>query len=536
MRIEDWFLTEGERGNPHTRIDARHPGGHAWSSGNRADPLVHGATYYGDLHARIQAMGPGDLVFFVDWRGDPDERLTGEPGSEVSAVLEDAARRGVDVRGLVWRSHWDRLGYSSTEADHLGEEIEEAGGECLRDMRVLSGGSHHQKFVVLRHGDDPTRDVAYVGGIDLCHSRRDDERHLGDPQPVSMSSAFGDTPAWHDVQVALRGPVVHDVETAFRERWEDSNPLTRHPVQRLQSFLSREDQTPDPLPRQAPPPPPVPSGDGGTHHVQILRTYPRLRHGYDFAPQGEYSVARGYAKALTRARRIIYVEDQYLWSAPIAQTFVDALRREPDLRIVCVLPRLPTQTGPIATPPSLVGRREAMAAMRAAGGDRVAFYGLENEAGLPIYVHAKVCVVDDRWASIGSDNFNRRSWTHDTELTAVVWDDEPVPGPASDGHPPARYARDLRLRLSREHLGVPEGEDRPDLEDPHVMAGAMAACALDLDEWHDGGRLGPRPPGRLRTLSVPTVAAWQRPWATLLYRHVFDPDGRPRGRRGSTEF
>ena len=54
--------------------------------------------------------------------------------------------------------------------------------------------------------------------------------------------------------------------------------------------------------------------------------------------------------------------------------------------------------------------------MRVAPG-RVAAYGMENHAGTPVYVHAKVCVIDDTWASTGSDNFNRRSWTHDSELT-----------------------------------------------------------------------------------------------------------------------
>ena len=51
-------------------------------------------------------------------------------------------------------------------------------------MRVRTGGSHHQKLVVIRHRDQPERDIAYVGGIDLCHSRRDDAEHLGDPQAL----------------------------------------------------------------------------------------------------------------------------------------------------------------------------------------------------------------------------------------------------------------------------------------------------------------------------------------------------------------
>ena len=86
----DWLLTKGERGNGTTRIDARHPGRAAWSEGNLVRPLIHGATYFAELHERLQATRAGDLVFFTDWQGDADERLTGEPGSEVAEVLAGA--------------------------------------------------------------------------------------------------------------------------------------------------------------------------------------------------------------------------------------------------------------------------------------------------------------------------------------------------------------------------------------------------------------------------------------------------------------
>ena len=154
--------------------------------------------------------------------------------------------RGVDVRGLLWRSHWRKFGFHSERAFELGKTLEAHGGECLRDMRVRTGGAHHQKFVVLRHRDDPTRDVAYAGGIDLCHSRRDDHGHGGDPQPLAIAPEYGPNPAWHDVQVAVRGPAVHDVETTFRERWEDDAPLTSNPGRRFTSWLQAEDQDPDP--------------------------------------------------------------------------------------------------------------------------------------------------------------------------------------------------------------------------------------------------------------------------------------------------
>ena len=125
----------------------------------------------------------------------------------------------------MWRSHLDKFAYSEEENQHLGDAIEQAGGEVLLDQRVRFGGSHHQKLVVIRHPDAPERDVAFAGGIDLCHSRRDDGSHRGDPQAVQMSEHYGDHPPWHDVQLRLQGPVVGALDTTFRERWNDPAPL-----------------------------------------------------------------------------------------------------------------------------------------------------------------------------------------------------------------------------------------------------------------------------------------------------------------------
>jgi hypothetical protein len=53
---------------------------------------VHGRDYFAELHERIGAMGAGDRICFVDWRGDPDQLLTDDPASTVSATLVTAAR------------------------------------------------------------------------------------------------------------------------------------------------------------------------------------------------------------------------------------------------------------------------------------------------------------------------------------------------------------------------------------------------------------------------------------------------------------
>src|ERR1700759_4635577 len=111
VKPEDWMLTKTERANPDTRLDDRHLGDQAWSTGNLVQPLIHGASYFPVLHEAVEATRAGDLVFFTDWQGDADERLTGEPGSEVVEVFCRADERGVDVRGLVWRSHLDFPGF-----------------------------------------------------------------------------------------------------------------------------------------------------------------------------------------------------------------------------------------------------------------------------------------------------------------------------------------------------------------------------------------------------------------------------------------
>ncbi|MDQ2749285.1 MAG: phospholipase D family protein [Actinomycetota bacterium] len=532
MTIDRWLLAVDERGNRHTEIDRRHPGT-AWTVGNEVRPLVHGAVYFAELLRCVQAMRSGDLLMFTDWRGDPDERLAGL-GTEVSRVFCQAASRGVDVRGLVWRSHLDRLAFSEQENRHLGDEIEAAGGEVLRDMRVRPGGSHHQKFVVLRHPGRPELDVAFAGGIDLCHSRRDDGAHRGDLQSQSIAAVYGDRPPWHDAQLAIRGPAVGDIEASFRERWNDPTPLTRNPYYRLVDLVRHEDEHGTPLPDQLPDP-----VARGTQRVQVLRTYAARRPGYPFAPDGERSVARAYRKVVRLAHSLIYVEDQYFWGAGIARCFADALAANPQLRLIAVIPRFPDQDGRISLPPNLVGRQAALAAVRAAGGDRVAVYGIENHTGTPVYVHAKVCVVDDIWASVGSDNVNRRSWTHDSELSCAVLDE------ALDGREPrsidrfgdgARgFARDLRLELAREHLDRADGDDT-DLLDPVAVFDAFARTAEQLEQWHAGGERGPRPPGRLLPYRQDPIPLRTLAWAAPLYRTFYDPDGRPTRLRRRDEF
>ena len=535
MKLEDWFLTPDERGNPDTRLDSRRGDGRAWTEGNLAEPLIHGATYFARLVEAVQKLASDDWIHFTDWRGDPDEQMD-STGVTLSEMFCDALRRGVHLRGLVWRSHPDQTHFSEQENMHLAEVVNEAGGEVLLDERVRRFGSHHQKLVLLRRPSDESKDIAFVGGIDLCHGRNDDERHLGDPQTYPLDKRYGDRPPWHDAQMQVQGPVIGDLAVTFRERWEDPTPLDhKNPVRVRMARAAKE-------PRKAGPLPPMPDDPPacGPHAIQIMRTYPVRRPAYPFARKGERSVARAYMKALKRARKLVYIEDQYMWSREIAGTLAEALEANKDLRLIVVVPRFPDQDGRLSGPLNRVGQQAAMDLVQDAGGDRVGIYDLENENSTPIYVHAKVCVVDDVWAVIGSDNMNRRSWTHDSELSCAVIDEtqderEPLdPGGLGDGA--RKFARDLRLMLWHEHLG--EGVADDDIIDLAQGFDVWRERANELQRWHERRRRkkGPRPPGQIRPHVPGRVRWWAKWWSYPIYKLAVDPDGRPLSLRRKGDF
>ena len=206
-------------------------------------------------------------------------------------------------------------------------------------------------------------DVAFVGGIDLCHGRRDDAAHAGDPQAPPLDERYGETPPWHDAMAEIRGPAVAHVLDTFTERWDDPTPLDhRNPYRAVMHRLIRMPRHPEHLPERWDPPP-----EAGPHQVQILRTYPAKRPAYPFAPEGERSIANAYARAFARARRLIYIEDQYFWSDLVAETLAEALRREPELNVVAVVPRYPEEDSRIGGPPMFYGQRVGLGAAARGG-------------------------------------------------------------------------------------------------------------------------------------------------------------------------
>ncbi len=173
----------------------------------------------------------------------------------------------------------------------------------------------------------------------------------------------------------------------------------------------------------------------GSQTVQVVRT---ISNGmYRSLPRGDFRVLESCIRAITHAKRFIYLENQFLWSTEIVARLTDKLRHPPcaDFRVLIMLPSK-ANNGQDDT----LGQ---IAVLEAAddGAARLLVVTLRALTGTrddPLYVHAKVGVVDDNWLTIGSANLNAHSLLNDTEMN-VVTDD-------------ADLARDTRLRLWSEHL------------------------------------------------------------------------------------
>ena len=436
-----------------------------------------------------------------------------DDGPTVGELFCAAAKRGVVVKGLMWRSHLDKLQYSEEENQHLGDAIEQAGGEVLLDQRVRFGGSHHQKMVVIRHPDAPERDVAFAGGIDLCHSRRDDASHHGDPQAVRMAEALRRASAVARRAIAAAGP-------GRRRARHDVPGAVERPGAAGHAVADRVDQGQDA--RRG-----LDAGPSCRSSRRIRRRAGRMRFRC-CAPipmrisstTSRRTVSAALRAPTTRwcrcARRLIYVEDQYLWSKRVADLFARALRDNPDLHLVAVVPRYADVDGRLALPPNMIGRRQALETCFEASPHRVHVFDVENHEGTPVYVHAKVCVIDDTWACVGSDNLNRRSWTHDSELSCAVLDHgrcvRARPEAADDARTPGPRGRRQRGRRPGRsgYCGARKSSQRQRLWTRGMprdvrARGHRAGC----------GRTKPRSLGWLTRL-----------WAEPAYRIIYDPDGR----------
>jgi phosphatidylserine/phosphatidylglycerophosphate/cardiolipin synthase-like enzyme len=367
-------------------------------AGNDLEVLVDGSEALPAIEDAIR--GARRHVHIASWAISPTFPLTrDEPPAPLREVLADAAER-VDVRMLVWAGSPVPLFRPDRRAARRARDELVAGTKIRArlDRRERLIHCHHEKLVVV---DD---EVAFVGGIDLTSLG-------GDRYDTPDHPARGRL-GWHDVATRLRGPAVADVADHFRDRWREVDGEQLSPA--------------EPPPR------------AGDLEIQVVRTVPE--HTYAFLPHGDFRVVETYLRALRSARRLIYLENQFLWAAEIVAILADKLRRPPsdEFRVVVVLPSR-ANNGQEDTRGQLAVLEDADA-----GEGRFLATTISARTGSTVdrvYVHAKVGIVDDRWLTVGSANLNAHSLYNDSEVNVVTCDEA--------------LARQTRLRLWAEHLERP---------------------------------------------------------------------------------
>jgi phosphatidylserine/phosphatidylglycerophosphate/cardiolipin synthase-like enzyme len=68
-------------------------------------------------------------------------------------------------------------------------------------------------------------------------------------------------------------------------------------------------------------------------------------------------------------------------------------------------------------------------------------FDLDDHEDTPVYVHAKVAVIDGTWAGAGGANLNRRTWSRDSELSVAVFDETRDEREPTDPEPRRRRPR-----------------------------------------------------------------------------------------------
>lgn len=284
------------------------------------------------------------------------------------------------------------------------------------DGRHPLGACHHQKIVVI---DDS---LAFCGGIDMTDGRWDDRGHK-DHNPLRRLKNGDDAQPWHDASTVMAGPAAAALSELARARWARA-----HDAEVEEDFSPGADLWPDSI-------------EPVFHDIPmaIARTAP---------PEADkppiHEIEDLYLDAIAGARDCIYIESQYFCADSITRAIARRLAEPDGPEIVVINPH--AAQGAVEDQAMHVTRSRMIRQLRAQdphGRFRILYP--VTDGGQPIYVHAKIMIVDDVLLRIGSSNIDRRSMGFDTECDVAI---------AAPDDATRRLIGDFRTGLLAEHLGV----------------------------------------------------------------------------------
>ena len=205
-------------------------------------------------------------------------------------------------------------------------------------------------------------ETAYIGGLNAAKEYAGDSRRFG---------------GWRDTHLRVRGGSVFDIDSRFIMDWNFANGQ--------EVSINVAD---------------YPTGVRGKSAVQIVSCGPE---------RDETEIKFTYLKMINSAKHSVYIQSPYMVpDESIFEALKTAALTGVDVRIM--IPRLPDHPFVYWVTYQNVGA--------------LASYGAKIYIYQPGFLHAKTIVVDDEAASVGSANFDIRSFELNFECNAVIYDRE----------------------------------------------------------------------------------------------------------------
>jgi phosphatidylserine/phosphatidylglycerophosphate/cardiolipin synthase-like enzyme len=439
------------------------PGRNCWrvETADRFALLMENDAYFEALRSALTKARRSIVV--LGWQFDPRTRLDPETshddhqaqiGHQLRMLVK--ANPGLDVRLLIWKSPLLIAASQGFYPHRARVWFRKRLVEFRLDPPPVLGACHHQKVVII---DDA---VAFCGGGDIATDRWDTEEHLdGDPRRCQPSGLI--PPPRHEVMAVMDGPAARALGDLARERW------FRATGERTLQDPPGGDPWPDGL-----------EPDLRDTPMAIIRTEPATR--------GRAEVRENenlHLDGIRRAKRLIYLENQYFTSPVIAAALAERLAEAEGPEVVLVS----TGTSPSWFDRMTMDTARSQVLFRLEQADvhnRFFAFTPHTREGERIIVHAKVAIYDDEVVRIGSTNLNNRSFGFDTECDVAA-------------EPTDAAGRDAIRRFRQRTIGHWIGVDGKAFGAVEGVTGTVGEAILRFDT----GRmhlLGAKPPSRVERI------------------------------------
>lgn len=300
-------------------------------------------------------------------------------------------------------------------------------------------GSHHQKLAII------DGQFAFTGGVNIVSTYVDSSKH---ERPVDKAGVG----PWHDAYVKVEGePILRDLVTNYVGLWNQGKASMDAflaaqgkalgsgvpPYASLSmSSMKEADITIAPAATKTTPP---------ALPAQVRRTVSTKGTSAPYFTTVRQDIITGYTTAIGQASNFIYIENQYLREEAIGKAILANFAGNKKLVLIVVLPKFTEEKmrnsgDAISFYGSALQHGIVQDLMDTMKGN-VGFYMMQRADNAVVYVHSKLIIIDDKYASIGSANANPRSMWMDSELDIAWFDPKSV--------------ADLRLKLWNEMLGNP---------------------------------------------------------------------------------